>query len=106
MAHPAIQKKALQDGDVPAILMHGKKKWPLGRYLRRKLREFLKWTETGTPESALESWTEELKAMFAEEIQKEENLNLTWAQIMQKLKAQECRNMEAQAKIREAERCL
>lgn len=27
--------------DVPATLSHGKKKWPLGRYLRRSLREMV-----------------------------------------------------------------
>lgn len=32
---------ALQEGDVPLSLQHGKKKLPLGRYLRTKLREEL-----------------------------------------------------------------
>lgn len=31
----------LREGDVPAVLSHGGKKFPLGRYLRKKIREEL-----------------------------------------------------------------
>lgn len=38
--------------DVPLSLAHGKGQWPIGRYLRRQLRQQI-GREPGTPESAL-----------------------------------------------------
>lgn len=51
------------DGDVPSVLMHGKKKLPLGRYLRRKLREKL-GRSPDAPESALQKYGTEMRVMF------------------------------------------
>lgn len=45
----------LETGDVPRELRHGGKRWPLGRYLREKLRK-----ELGVPESE----KEKIKARF------------------------------------------
>jgi hypothetical protein len=47
------------EGDVPSVLSHGKKKYPLGRYLRRKIREKMGWKNTGTPEDLLSQLREE-----------------------------------------------
>lgn len=45
-------------GDVPLALRHGLKKMPLGRYLRRKLREYTGFKETG----AQPGWKEKVAA--------------------------------------------
>lgn len=42
-------EKMLNEGDVPLALTHGRKSLPLGRYLRRKLRETLGFKETSMP---------------------------------------------------------
>lgn len=49
--------------DVPSSLQHGKKLLPLGRYLRRRLRELL-GRDPKTPEAALARFTEELRDLF------------------------------------------
>lgn len=48
--------------DVPLALRHGSKQWPLGRYLRRKLRTFIGRDEKAPPE-ALEKQKAELQTM-------------------------------------------
>lgn len=48
--------------DVPLTLQHGKIKWPLGRYLRRKLRTFV-GREANAPKEVLDLQAEELQAM-------------------------------------------
>jgi len=48
-------------GDVPSVLVHGKKKFPVGRYLKTKIREYygfperrsLRGTKNNTPEGAM-----------------------------------------------------
>lgn len=40
------------EGDVPSVLMHGSKRYPLGRYLRQKLR-----LEMGLDKNAPENWS-------------------------------------------------
>jgi len=54
----------LRTGDVPMVLSHGGKKWPLGRYLRMKIRERLGFYETG----AQEGWYEQSKIRAQEEM--------------------------------------
>lgn len=48
--------------DVPHQLMHGKMKFPLGRYLRRKLRK-LTGKEEATPENVLQKMEEEMRPL-------------------------------------------
>lgn len=48
--------------DVPDTLQHGLKKWPLGRYLRRKLRTFIGRTPNA-PQAILDNQATELQAM-------------------------------------------
>ena len=43
-------KSVAQTGDVPTALMHGRSSLPLGRYLRRKLREELGFDNVGGQE--------------------------------------------------------
>jgi hypothetical protein len=52
----------LAEGDVPKSLKIGKKQYPLGRYLRRKLREEMGFTE---------KMVEQIKAAFFEEANEE-----------------------------------
>lgn len=49
-----------ETGDVTTVLQHGKAKWPLGRYLRRKLRESLGFIEVGTPSEAMSKLSAEM----------------------------------------------
>lgn len=46
-------EELLRTGDVPSILMHGRTKFPLGRYLRSKLREKYGFEEKTTPKEVL-----------------------------------------------------
>lgn len=48
--------------DVPLSLQHGRAKWPLGRYLRRKLRTFVGREENAPPE-ALAPQEQEMQAL-------------------------------------------
>lgn len=48
--------------DVPLELQHGRKRMPLGRYLRRKLRTFVGRDEK-TPQSVLDQQKEELRPL-------------------------------------------
>lgn len=55
-----------REGDVPSVLQHGKKKHPLGRYLKEKLREELKFVEKGCPPESLSRYKEEMRQLFEE----------------------------------------
>lgn len=48
--------------DVPLALQHGTKKWPLGRYLRRKLRTYVGKC-ADTPKAVIQLQKEELRIM-------------------------------------------
>lgn len=48
--------------DVPLALQHGSHQWPLGRYLRRKLRTFI-GREANAPKQVLELQKEELQTL-------------------------------------------
>lgn len=49
-----------QTGDVPSVLRHGGKMMPLGRYLKRKLREELGFVESSTPTEILFALKQEM----------------------------------------------
>lgn len=53
-------------GDVPSVLKHGDKSFPLGRYLKRKLREKMDIPEMGSAHPALLEQKEELQVLFAD----------------------------------------
>ncbi|MEM2002528.1 MAG: hypothetical protein QXT77_07795 [Candidatus Methanomethylicaceae archaeon] len=48
-------KLIAETGDVPAFVRWNQQKWPLGRYLRMKLREAVGFDKIGTPEVVLAS---------------------------------------------------
>lgn len=52
-----------RDGDVPAVLDHGRKRLPLGRYLRSKLREEMGFETTGAQEAPFNRYKEEMQAL-------------------------------------------
>jgi hypothetical protein len=60
----------LLEGDVPNILKHGKKQYPLGRYLRSKIREKMGWKEKGCPEEVLQKLRQESQEEYMEEREK------------------------------------
>lgn len=53
-------------GDVPGVLKHGGKSFPLGRYLKRKLREKMGIPEFGLSHPILQEQSAELSALFAD----------------------------------------
>jgi len=53
-------------GDVPHALMMGKKSIPLGKYIRRKLREKIGFPESKTPQKSLDDWKEEMLKLYEE----------------------------------------
>lgn len=67
------------EGDVPVTLRHGSMEWPLGRYLRRKLRVRLGLDERSpnvlSPEAAYKAFIENhhLQAMWSNSISDKEN---------------------------------
>lgn len=48
--------------DVPLALQHGKHEWPLGRFLRRKLRKYIGRSENA-PQEILDNQAHELQAL-------------------------------------------
>lgn len=58
-----LMKYGLDDeSDVPTSLRHGKSNLPLGRYLRRRLREAI-GKDGGTPEKVMEEMAEEMRPL-------------------------------------------
>lgn len=90
----------LSDGDVPMILKHGNKKYPLGRYLREKLREKLGYEDKTTPkEVLLELSKESYKEAF--EIWQEEGCpqNTDQKKLLIDRNKQKVLNMETRTKL-------
>lgn len=62
-------KSLLDTGDVPSAVRHEAKLWPLGRYLRRKLREEI-GMDSGEPAALGERRARELQAVLREQGQR------------------------------------
>lgn len=77
------------EGDVPVCLSYGKKKMPLGRYLRRKLREKYGFKDTKTPEEKLLQFSIQMSDLFKEKGKEK---------VLQE-KKQKILNLEARTKI-------
>ena len=84
--------------DVPSLIRHGRQKLPLGRYLRRKIREEYGFKETG----AQPGW-EEKKAQTMRElhlkIEEEIGEMVSLKEAVAKDNLQKIRNIESRAKI-------
>lgn len=61
---PEGADEILRTGDVPTQIQIGKKKKPLGRYLRSRLRKLYGFKETSTPKEKIFEWTLQLSAML------------------------------------------
>jgi hypothetical protein len=57
-----LLQNGFSETDVPSFLYHGRKKWPLGRYLMRRLRKELERDEA-TPPQVLAEWQGEMFAL-------------------------------------------
>lgn len=84
--------------DVPTVLQHGLKKLPLGRYLRRVLREKIGQNKD-TPQIRLQDYGFKLRFMFEEDLKNPENKNLTLGAIVIKNNRQRLTNEETRFKI-------
>jgi len=94
------------DDDVPEHLRHGGKKWPLGRYLKRRLRKELR-TDEDTPKSTLQRWKAEVSSLredFLDNSSHEKAVN--FKEFILGLNLQKVRNFESKAKIYNQRRSL
>lgn len=89
----------IQSGDVPTSLRNGKKTLPLGRYLRRKIRETLGHKETGTPQEVLLRLQQEKVIEIENELKKPENKSNSVKKILLDLNKQKVLNLETRIKI-------
>lgn len=60
------------NGDVPNVLRHSGKLWPIGRYLRGKLREAIGRTKD-TPLQLVEGFAKDLSKLYGEYVENEKN---------------------------------
>lgn len=86
-------------GDVPAVLKHGKKKYPLGRYLRRKLREEMNFVETGQTQEAGYLQTLEMRALYENYKGVKGYTPLSLRAMLEEVNGQKILNMETRDKI-------
>lgn len=95
----------IEYGDVPTELQHGAKKWPLGRYLRRKLRETLGFPEQGAPPEKIEEYKKTVRALLEAHLGDEEiskNPDIRQSQVRRALgiaNSQKILNLETKQKI-------
>jgi len=89
----------IERGDVPSVLQHGKKKLPLGRYLKRKLREELGFKEIGAQESTLLELQVEMSVLFEDALSNPENKSKSLKQILIDMNKQKIANLESKSKI-------
>lgn len=96
-------------GDVPFILNHGQKVMPLGRYLRRKLREKL-GRAADTPKSKFKEFGQQLRRLLEESLEITERKEAFDKQGVKGLFLEENRqkiiNLEARSKIYSKTRSL
>lgn len=60
-------------GDVPGVLKHGTRDFPLGRYLARRLRGEMNFAEVGCPEEITAKREAEVLAMYKDYLANKEN---------------------------------
>jgi len=88
---------SVSNGDVPTVLQHGQTKWPLGRYLRRKLRLELGFSNAEPRPEALQKLSEEMRRLYEEALTASKNP--TEAFIKMYSDPQKILNREAKYKI-------
>lgn len=85
-------------GDVPVVLQHGRSKLPLGRYLRRKLRQSLGFVDLNTPPAAKRLMALEMQIMQKLYVSDPKNKK-EFHSVQQAQKNQKIMNMEGRQKI-------
>lgn len=91
-------KEVAEHGDVPYMLREGRKSLPLGRYLRRKLREGL-GRGPDAPFESYRSYALEMRGLLADHAQASPSKAWSLGKIFVDMTAQSCLNIEAKAKI-------
>lgn len=90
-------------GDVPSVLKHEGKKWPLGRYLKQKLRKMYGFEETKTPKEKIEIWYQEMQELFRQEDKQTTGIrmldDIKRQEILVERNKQSVLNMETRQKI-------
>lgn len=95
----AIKSLNSNVSDVPTVLQHGKKKMPLGRYLRRVLRERLHINEEEAKAKAVSSYSLEMRDLFKDAFEDEENASKPLSAILVQRRKQEFLNVETRYEI-------
>lgn len=91
----------IQDsGDVPVSLSHGTSSFPLGRYLRGKLRENMGFPSKDTPQIALYAFAQKMHQLFSEAFKTPEGKAAgSLSNVLVGLNAQKVLNLEFRTKI-------
>lgn len=86
--------------DVPSVLQHGKKKLPLGRYLKSKLREQYGFASKDTPPQVLQKFREEMHQLFEDSLKsKAIKASQSFKNYLIDINKQKVLNMETKTKI-------
>lgn len=101
----AVIEETIKAGDVPSVLSHGKKKYPLGRYLKKVLRREIGFQEK-TPPHVLKKLSEEMRQMLSEALALPENKSKTLKKILTEKSQGAINSMERRFKIHSKERTL
>lgn len=91
--------KLSNDGDVPSLLRSRGKLLPLGRYLKRKLREYYGFKDTSTPEPILHKMQKEMHEMLDVALQDPKNRSKSLKRILIEKNAQKILSIEARNEI-------
>lgn len=89
----------IRTGDVPSQLRHGKKMYPLGRYLRRKIREYAGFKEIGGQEIPKLQRFQEMSELLEAALAEPKNRSKTFGEILLEKNSQKVLNLEAKSKI-------
>lgn len=92
-------EKIAREGDVPLALMQEKRSLPLGRYLRRKLRERYGFEEIGTPKEKLKERMQELSEEYVAFTADPANRSKTFKKMLLEKNEQDVLRLETRTKI-------
>jgi len=89
----------LTEGDVPMALQHGKKKMPLGRYLRRKIREAYGFENTAAQDGWQTKQNQEMHELLKNALLDPANKSKSLGQMLLDKNKQKVLNIENKHKI-------
>lgn len=93
-------------GDVPAQIQHGGKHYPLGTYLRKKLRVAMNFEQEGQTEESRLAQAAEMRALWEDNIRNAKSPALTVKKMVEQLGAQKALQLEKRSKIYAARKKL